>query len=321
MPHSACNCRCVMCDIWKDNKNLKQLTEQDVKTLLVSLKELGTKQVVMSGGEAILHPNFFNFCEILQRENIKVTLLTSGLTIGKNAEKLSQFVNNIIISIDGDEHLHDAIRNIPGAFQKIKEAVDRIRSINPKYKITGRTVIHRLNYKSWPSIIESAKKLGLNQISFLPADVSSHAFNREVLWNSAKQNEILLKKDDLPELRKTVELIIANYNLEIRNHFIAESENKIKQICEYYEAFYDKHSFPNKMCNAPWVSAVIEADGTVRPCFFHESIGNIHGDSIMDILNSQKAMNFRRMLDINTNSICEKCVCYLNLSIKSKVSG
>ena len=27
MPHSACNCRCVMCDIWKDNKNLKQLTE------------------------------------------------------------------------------------------------------------------------------------------------------------------------------------------------------------------------------------------------------------------------------------------------------
>jgi len=38
MPHSACNCRCVMCDIWKDNKNLKQLTEDDIKDLLVSLK-------------------------------------------------------------------------------------------------------------------------------------------------------------------------------------------------------------------------------------------------------------------------------------------
>jgi hypothetical protein len=31
MPHSACNCQCVMCDIWKGNKNLKQLTEKDVK--------------------------------------------------------------------------------------------------------------------------------------------------------------------------------------------------------------------------------------------------------------------------------------------------
>ena len=59
MPHSACNCRCVMCDIWKENKNLKQLTENDILDLLVSLKKLGTQQVLMSGGEALLNPNFF----------------------------------------------------------------------------------------------------------------------------------------------------------------------------------------------------------------------------------------------------------------------
>ncbi|HMU73003.1 MAG TPA: hypothetical protein PKD93_09685, partial [Ferruginibacter sp.] len=33
MPHSACNCRCVMCDIWKGNQDLKQLTEADVEGL------------------------------------------------------------------------------------------------------------------------------------------------------------------------------------------------------------------------------------------------------------------------------------------------
>ena len=310
-----------MCDIWKNNKNLKQLNEQDVQDLIISFKQLGTKQVVMSGGEAILHPNFFQFCEILQKENITISLLTSGLTLEKNAEKLAKFVNNIIVSIDGDENLHDTIRNIPGAFQKIKKAVDRIRSIKPKFKITGRTVIHKLNYKSWPAIIESAKKLGLNQISFLPADVSSHAFNREVLWNSAKQNEILLEKDDLPELRKTAENIIANYKIEIQDQFIAESEDKLRQICEYYEAFYDKNSFPNKKCNAPWVSTVIAADGAVSPCFFHDSIGNIHENILTDILNSQKAINFRKMLDVNGNSTCEKCVCHLSLPINSKVSG
>ena len=37
MPHSACNCRCIMCDIWKDNKNLKQLTEKDIDGFTVSL--------------------------------------------------------------------------------------------------------------------------------------------------------------------------------------------------------------------------------------------------------------------------------------------
>src|SRR5712692_4562439 len=59
MPHSACNCRCVMCDIWKGNGNLRQLSEADVRDLLVSLKQLNTRWVVMSGGEALLNPNLF----------------------------------------------------------------------------------------------------------------------------------------------------------------------------------------------------------------------------------------------------------------------
>src|ERR1700753_3114642 len=75
MPHSACNCRCVMCDIWKDNKNLKQLTEKDISGLVSSLKKFGTQQVLMSGGEALLNANFFKLCEILQKNKITVTLL------------------------------------------------------------------------------------------------------------------------------------------------------------------------------------------------------------------------------------------------------
>src|ERR1017187_3032718 len=94
MPHSACNCRCIMCDIWKDNKNLKQLSEDDITGLMSSLKKLGTKQALMSGGEALLNNNFFKFCEILNKENIKVTLLSTGLTIKKNAEQLIKWVND-----------------------------------------------------------------------------------------------------------------------------------------------------------------------------------------------------------------------------------
>src|SRR4051812_15274409 len=74
MPHSACNCRCSMCDIWKGNHNLKQLEEADVQNLLRSLKRFGTRQVVMSGGEALLHPAFFSLCRMLRKEGIHVTL-------------------------------------------------------------------------------------------------------------------------------------------------------------------------------------------------------------------------------------------------------
>ena len=313
MPHSACNCKCVMCDIWKDNKNLKQLTENDITGLLASLKKFGTREVVMSGGEALLNPNFFRLCEILHQQDIKISLLSTGLSLKKNADQILNWIDNVIVSLDGNEEVHDRIRNIPNAFQKLREGVQFIKSIDPKFRITARTVIHKLNFRIWNLIIDSAKNMGLDQISFLPADVSSHAFNREVLWNEARQHEILVEKHELSELSVVTDMIIEKYTEDFASHFIAESPVKFRKIYDYYAAFHNLNPFPYKKCNAPWVSTVIEADGTVRPCFFHEPIGNIRDSSLEEILNKKDSVKFRKDLDIGSNSTCVKCVCYLNL--------
>src|SRR5258705_2691334 len=103
MPHSACNCQCVMCDIWKDNKNLKQLNEEDIKELLTAFKKFGTRQVVMSGGEAMLNQNFFRFCELIRKYNIHICVLSTGLTLKRNAEQLLEWTDEVIVSLDGDE--------------------------------------------------------------------------------------------------------------------------------------------------------------------------------------------------------------------------
>lgn len=313
MPHSSCNCQCVMCDIWKGNKNLRQLTEADISGLLTSLKKFGTRQVVMSGGEALLHANFFRFCEILQQEDIQVTLLSTGLTIKRNAKKLIDHVHEIIVSLDGNEEIHDEIRNIPGGFEKISEGVREIKSIDPNYRITARTVIHKLNFHVWPEIIDVAKEMGLDQISFLPADVSSHAFNREILWDIPRQYKILIGREELPELKETLESVIQNYHQDFIAGFIAESPVKLRKIYDYYAAFYGLNLYPYKKCNAPWVSTVIEADGTVRPCFFHAPLGNIRETRLDQILNSKESVSFRKNLDVQTNETCVRCVCYLNL--------
>jgi MoaA/NifB/PqqE/SkfB family radical SAM enzyme len=313
MPHSACNCRCVMCDIWKGNHNLKQLTEEDISGLMTALKNFGTQQVLMSGGEALLNPNFFRFCEILKRENIKISLLSTGLTLKKNALQIVQWVDDVIVSLDGDEALHDTIRNIPGAFNKMAEGIAAIKTIKPGFKISSRTVIHAQNFSSWPAIIDSAIEIGIDQVSFLPADVSSHAFNREVLWDAGRQEEILLQQNDLPELKMIIDGLLLNYEKDFLANYIAESPEKIKKIYQYYAAFYGLNPLPYKKCNAPWVSTVIEADGTVRPCFFHEAYGNIKNGSLQNIINSDSAIDFRKHLDMDTNDTCKKCVCYLNL--------
>lgn len=303
-----------MCDIWKDNKNLKQLTEKDVDSLMASLKKFGIQQVVMSGGEALLNSNFFRLCEILKNQGIKVSLLTTGLSIKNNADDLLKWVDDLIVSLDGDEQVHDAIRNIPNAFKKLKEGVEHIKSINPNYRITARTVIHRLNFRNWQAIIDAALAMNIDQVSFLPADVSSHAFNRQTAWSQPKQHEILIAEKELPELQEMIYYIITNNKASFVNGFIAESTLKIQNIYQYYAAFYSLNPFPYKKCNAPWVSTVIEADGSVRPCFFFDPIGNIRDSSLAEILNSKEAVDFRKTLNINKNATCVKCVCSLNLS-------
>ena len=313
MPHSACNCRCIMCDIWKDNKNLKQLTRNDILSLLTSLKKLGTKKVLMSGGEAMLNPNFFEFCSILKEEGIFISIHSTGISFANKAPLIVEHVDEIIISLDGDEATHNTIRGIPDAYKKLKDGILAIKNLKQDMPISGRTVIHRLNYAIWPDIIETARDLTLDRVSFLPADVSSHAFNRETLWNEERSAEVMIPMEELSKLDSITNELIEKHKSDFETGFIAESPIKIRNIYNYYAALHGLTSFPFKKCNAPWVSAVVEADGSVRPCFFHEAKGNIRKQSLDSILNSEENINFRKSLLKEKNSICEKCVCSLYL--------
>jgi MoaA/NifB/PqqE/SkfB family radical SAM enzyme len=73
----------------------------------------------------------------IKKQGIKVTLLSTGLSVKHNAEQIIELVDDLIVSIDGDQPLHDAIRDIPGAFNKLKEGVAHIRSIDPLLSYYG----------------------------------------------------------------------------------------------------------------------------------------------------------------------------------------
>ncbi len=319
MPHSRCNCRCVMCDIWKGNNNVKQLEESDIEKLLASLHKLNTKMVVMSGGEALMHPNFFRLCEIIKTRKIKITLLSTGLLLKKYANEIIAKTDEVIVSLDGSKEVHDKIRNIPNAFDKLKEGVQELKRLDQNFKVTARCVIQKENFIDFPNIVDAAKEIGLDQISFLTADVTTDAFNRPELWDDQKAGEVKLSRNEISNFKDIIESLISTHSNDFKTNFIAESPDKIRRFYHYYAAYYGASKFPEMKCNAPWVSAVIEADGSVRPCFFHHVIGDVRENSLAEIINSEKSISFRKNLDVSTNPICEKCVCYLNLSPLAKL--
>lgn len=314
MPHSRCNCRCVMCDIWKGNNNVKQLEEIDIQKMLDSFRDLNTREIVMSGGEALMHPDFFGLCEIIKTQKIKVTLLSTGLLLKKYASEILAKTDEVIVSLDGSKDVHDKIRNIPNAFDKLKEGVQELKKLNPDFRVTARCVIQKDNFEDFPNIVDSAHEIGLDQISFLTADVTTDAFNRPELWDEQRTNEVKLSREELPRFKQVIDSLIQTHSNDFKSKFIAESPERIKRFYHYYAAYYNHSKFPEVRCNAPWVSAVVEADGSIRPCFFHQVMGNIRDGNLTEVINSEKTISFRKSLDVATNPICQKCVCSLNLS-------
>jgi MoaA/NifB/PqqE/SkfB family radical SAM enzyme len=321
MPHSSCNCRCVMCDIWKGNAHRKQLSVQDVSGLMESLKRLKTRQVLLSGGEALLHPQLFELCALLKSTVKKISLLTTGLTLKQNVSRIVRHIDDITVSLDGDPLTHNRIRGIPDAFQKMKEGIETIRLLSPGFRINARTVIHRQNFRSWIDILQAARELGVDQISFFPADITSNAFNRNIPWDKQRQEEILIEQDQLSQLQEIIDQLIIKNKKDFESGFIAESPGKLKMIYQHYAALHGLADFPFKKCNAPWISTVIEADGTTRPCFFHPANGNIHDNPLDKIINSNDAILFRKNINMKTDPTCARCVCYLNFQPGKSVNA
>ena len=313
MPHSRCNCRCVMCDIWKANVEKKEISTDDLQKHIQSFRQLGVKRVALSGGEALMHSNLWTFCESLRSIGIKISLLSTGVTLKNHASNVIRYCDDVIVSLDGSPAVHNQIRNIPNAFEKLTEGVRALKELNPAFKVTGRCVIQKSNFRDFEEILKTAYQLGLEQISFLPADVSSSAFNRADPWQQERVEQVALDLKEAEELGKIIRESFTKFEDLYINRFIAEDPQKMLQIARHYKAVLGHADYPGTKCNAPWVSAVIESNGDVLPCFFHKAYGNIHKNGFSEIINSANAIQFRKKLDVRKNETCKKCVCSLHI--------
>lgn len=316
MPHSRCNCRCVMCDIWKANHDKKEISTDSLKQHIQSFKKLGVREIVFSGGEALMHTNLWEFASLLKAAKIKLTLLSTGLLLKHNAEAIVRHLNGVIVSIDGSAAIHNAIRQIPNGFEKLAEGVKSLKALDPTFPVTGRCVLQRHNYADFPNIVHAAQKIGLDSISFLAADVSSSAFNRAEAWDADHVSDVALNESETEHFQQILTSSFIDFQKDYADRFIVESPSKMQKLVQYYKAINTKGEFPSVVCNAPWVSAVIESDGSVMPCFFHKPYGNIYLNDFESIVNSKEAIAFRKALKMNENPICQRCVCSLKLGLR-----
>jgi Fe-coproporphyrin III synthase len=317
-PTARCNSRCLSCDWWQaDGKS--DLTMAEIREVAAELPRLGTRVVVFTGGEPLVRPDVMEVADLFRAQGLTLQLLTSGLALERHAAAIAARFQTVIVSLDGHTpELYKRIRGVDG-LELVSAGVRRLRALAPQVTVKARSTLHRHNFRHLPDLIAKARELGLDQISFLAADVSSDAFNRLPQVDAGGNRQLLLAAPEAAEFEQVVEATIAREGTALEEGRVAPGPEGLRRLVRYYRAHLGgEGGFPPVDCNAPWMSVLIEADGAVRPCFFHPAVGNLRQRPLRELLGREMPA-FRRKLEIATDPICGRCVCTIKVGLRSKV--
>lgn len=300
-----CNSRCVTCDYWRHGR--ADVNLESARRLLPALRDLGTQVALISGGEPLINPEWYEIARLLADGGLKLWLLTSGLSLAKHAGRVAEVFDAVTVSLDGTcAQTYAAIRGLD-AFDKVCEGIRAAAALGVTVGL--RVTLQRSNFRELPRFVALARNLRAQSVSFLAVDVANpHAFGRTDEFIA----DVALREEDLPVFDRLLTTLEDSCAEEFRSGFIAENPAKLRRIQQYFAALLGKASFPPVRCNAPEFSAVVGTRGNVQPCFF---IGG-PPDSFMqadlrDALNSEAMLSLRKQIRGGFRPECSRCVCSL----------
>ena len=156
-----CNARCVMCNMWRNRDEGNSFLPPE---LLRTVRPVSS--ISIAGGEPFLHRRIVEIAEAIHQENPRAKMIfsTNGFStrrIAADVERILAFHANtqVTISLDGIGEIHDQMRGIPGAWNKVNSTFDRLREIGLK-QCNFAFTITKDNFRSLPDVLAHAKEKG-----------------------------------------------------------------------------------------------------------------------------------------------------------------
>ena len=196
---TACNSKCLFC-LDSDTPRNVYLSQEEIEAELIrGREELDADKVIISGGEATLHPQFTDFVAFAKSIGYeRVQTVTNGLQLadkGFYERSLIAGLGEITYSLHGHTpELHDHLTQTPGAFKKIMKAI--IRSTRDRRLITNvDVVINKQNVAVLDKIVELAISVGVTEFDLLHVIPQAAAYdNRDELFYDVREHLPVLHK-------------------------------------------------------------------------------------------------------------------------------
>jgi len=122
----GCNLRCSFCDLWDAPQHMPL---ERVLKLLDEAVAIGTKTLVITGGEPMIHPEIFRVIREGRARGLGVNVTTNGTLIEKKWDSIiASGVSSLSISVDGLKETHEALRGLKGCFTRSMRGLRRVRA-------------------------------------------------------------------------------------------------------------------------------------------------------------------------------------------------
>ena len=307
-----CNLACHMCDLYGREEEIDSIRSRredrgegfGVPVFRKLIDSFGLFKPVLSfgGGEPLLHPELSEMVTMAKRRGFTCTVTTNGTLLRDRASGLVEAgLDNLVLSIDGPEKVHDSIRGVPGTFAKAKAGAKELLRIQrtegrSKPRLRINCTINSRNFGLLSEIVGIAEDFGAESLIFSHlwfwdrAIVQKH--NRlfgnycpVVEQNAQELNliepDVLSGEIEKTRGRKTRLLIkfLPELNPDGIRRYYRESTKALERLA----------------CKAPWLTAFIMPDGTVLPCLDFK-YGNLNERSFGEIWNGDRAREFRRRI-------------------------
>lgn len=315
--NNVCNLHCKMCDIGTKNMDsnfaqnlvgthpLNMPLELIKKIIDDTAEHYPNSKLAYAFTEPLVYPHLIESLYYANSKNLHTTITTNALTLKNKAEKINDAgVNEIFISLDGPQDIHNEIRGHKKSFQKAVEGIELLnQNKSKKPKISVICAITEWNIGHLKELIESLKHLEIDEIAFMHTQFitkKSISLHNQTPWSvlypahDSNMDMIDLTNIDTAALLEEInDIKKSDYPFKI--YFSPEITTKERLDLYYLEA----EKIIGSHCGAVFSSIMLKSDGSAIPAHgrcYNIELGNIYNESLKDIWDSGVLSNLRKDL-------------------------
>jgi len=311
--NNVCNLHCKMCDV--GNKNMDSNFAQNlVGTHPLNMPlELVNRVIDQTATffpksklgyaftEPLVYPHLVESLEYAASKGVYTTITTNALTLKNKVDALvNAELNEIFISLDGPQDIHNEIRGHKKSFQKAIEGIEALNNYKNPPKITIICAITEWNIGHLRELLDEFRRFKIKEFAFMHTQFITK--DMAEIHNASPWGESYPTYDsniDLIDFSKMNLTLLHKEISEIKNNkypfkiFFSPDLKTLDSIKKYY---LEPNEIMGDHCNAVFTNIMIKSDGSVIPAHgrcYNLDIGNVYEHDIKIIWKSAKLKKLR----------------------------